>query len=100
MSRRSIQTFVVLLAIALPGLFGQSPSGVSFTLSTKGGKTTFRLGESVAAAFRFQYTVGGAYSVWTDQTVRQLRKSEYDHFVIEPSEGAADSLPDIFAQMS
>ncbi len=92
--------YSLLLAIVSPGLFGQSPSGVSFTLSTKDGKTTFRLGESVDVEYRFQSTVPGAYGVWTMQTTRTVRKSEYDHFIVEPSEGAADPLSDIFAQMS
>ncbi len=50
--------------------------------------------------FHFQATAPGQYSVWTNQTVRLLRKSEYDHFVIEPSTSVADPLSDIFAQMS
>ena len=32
--------------------------------------------------------------------MRQIRKSGYDHFVIEPSASVADPLSDIFAQMS
>jgi hypothetical protein len=95
LATRYIHT-VLLVAMASPALFAQ----VSFTLSTKDAKTTFRLGEPVEVEFRFQSTVPGAYSVWTRQTVRQIRISEYDHFVIEPSTSVADPLSDIFAQMS
>lgn len=100
MARWCIHPFVILLAMVSPGLFAQSPASVSFTLSTKDRKTTFRLGESVDVELLFQSTAPGAYSVWTTQTTRTVRLSEYDHFIIEPSEAVADPLSDIFAQMS
>src|SRR5215471_11458943 len=73
---------------------------VAFTLATKDGKSTFRVGEAIEVEFRFQATEPGKYGVWTTSLVRQVRRPEFDHFMVEPSVGIADPLVDIFAQMS
>ncbi|MBO0799483.1 MAG: hypothetical protein J2P31_11740, partial [Blastocatellia bacterium] len=73
---------------------------VSFTLATKDGKSTFRVGEAIEVEFRFQAAEPGKYGVWTTSLVRQVRRPEFDHFTVEPSAGVADPLADIFAQMS
>jgi hypothetical protein len=73
---------------------------VSFTLATKDGKSTFRVGEAIEVEFRFQAAEPGKYGVWTTSLVRQVRRLEFDHFTVEPSAGVADPLADSFAQMS
>ena len=68
---------------------------VSFTLATKDGKSTFRVGEAIEVEFRFQATESGKYGVWTTSIVRQVRRPEFDHFTVEPRAGVADPLADI-----
>jgi len=73
---------------------------VSLTLTTKDGKSKFRVGEAIEVELRFQAAEPGKYAVWTTSLVRQVRRPEFDHFTVEPGAGVADPLVDSFAQMS
>src|SRR5215831_13509866 len=89
-----------LLILVYLWLVSAAWAQVSLTLTTKDGKSKFRVGEAIEVELRFQATEPGKYAVWTTSLVRQVRRPEFDHFTVEPSGGVADPLVDSFAQMS
>jgi hypothetical protein len=80
-------------------LIATASAQVSFTLATRAGKSTFRVGEAIEIEFRFQAAEPGKYGVWTTSLVREVRRPEFDHFTVEPSAAVADPLADSFAQI-
>src|SRR5215475_16204627 len=91
---------IPLLILVYLWLVSAASAQVSLTLTTKDGKSKFRVGEAIEVELRFQATETGKYGVWTTSLVRQVRRPEFDHFIVEPGAGIADPLVDIFAQMS
>src|SRR5215831_2568978 len=89
-----------LLILVYLWLVSAAWAQVSLTLTTKNGKSKFRVGEALEVELRFQATEPGRYAVWTTSLVRQVRRPEFDHFTVEPSAGVADPLVDSFAQIS
>src|SRR5215831_15324134 len=89
-----------LLILVYLWLVSAASAQVSLTLTTKDGKSKFRVGEAIEVELRFQATEPGKYGVWTTRPVRQVRRPEFDHFTVEPSAGVADPLVDSFAQIS
>ncbi len=87
---------VILYALSIPP---QQPADISLTLATKDGRTQFRLGEAVTLELQFQSTAAGKYQLWTDSAARRVRQARYDHFTVQPNDGTADPLADIFEQM-
>jgi len=86
----TIGAMVLLMSAA----WAQNPADISFKLTTKAGKTKFYIGEAVEVEFTFQSTAPGRHSVWTYYPERQTRQAPYDHFFLEPAEGAFDPLAD------
>src|SRR5215467_12801425 len=97
--RHGSKRLLLLICVYL-WLISTACAQVAFTLATKDGKSTFRVGEAIEVEFRFQATEPGKYGVWTTRPVRQVRRPEFDHFTVEPSAGFADPLVDSFAQTS
>jgi hypothetical protein len=89
--------FIALLLAS--AAWAQNPADVSVTLAVTGGKNKFRVGEAVEVELRFQSSARGRYAVSTRLPVRNVRRPEYDQFSIEPAEGVADPLKDVFAQI-
>src|SRR5262245_19598876 len=89
-----------LLILVYLWLVSAASAQVSLTLTTKDGKSKFRVGEAIEVELRFQATESGKYGVWTTSLVRQVRRPEFDHFTVEPGAGVTDPLVDSFAQLS
>ena len=89
-----------LLILVYLWLVSAASAQVSLTLTTKDGKSKFRVGEAIEVELRFQATESGKYGVWTTSLVRQVRRPEFDHFTVEPGASVTDPLVDSFAQLS
>lgn len=79
--------------------WAQNPSDIAFTLATKAGKTSFRMGEAMAVEFRFASTMPGLYLVYTDAYHRVTGSAKSDQFTADPGENAVDPLLDLGAQL-
>ncbi len=90
----------LLATLFVPLLLAQTPGAVTFSLAPKDGKTTFRLGEAVEVEFQFTSSIPSEFAVWAGFPGRQVRQADYDRFTVEPSDGVADPLADIFAQVA
>jgi hypothetical protein len=90
---------IVAAVFLMPMVWGQNPADVSFTLATKGGKTSFRIGEAVEVEFRFNSSTPGRYWIENGRAAfRYSRHAEYDNFLIDPSDGVIDPLAESFFQ--
>jgi hypothetical protein len=93
-----IMAWITTAFLFLSPAFAQNEPDVSLTLAIKGEGTGFRVGERIDVQLQFQSKRAGRYVVWTDHTNRTVRQSFFDHFILEPKEGVADPLQDIFEQ--
>lgn len=84
------------MMLALACIAGaQQPTGVTLTLSTKGDRTQFRMGEQIDVDLHFVAAKPGAcFLSGSGIDRRYVRQPEFDFFTTEPEDAAADPLID------
>jgi len=74
--------------------FAQNIDGVSLTLTTKNGKSIFRMGEAIPLELHFISSTPGRYEAMTHAYHRVYHYSPwgYDNFTVDPAENTVDPL--------